>query len=49
MASAEVALVFGLKIRLSCQDMLCVNSNADETLAKRESRYCMSGSATSQL
>ena len=30
MASVEIALVCGLKIRVGCQDM---NSDADETLA----------------
>ena len=38
MASAEVALVCGLKVRVGCQDRLCVNSDADETLAKWDSR-----------
>ena len=33
MASAEIALVCGLKIWVGCQDRLCVNSDADETLA----------------
>ena len=33
MASAEIALVCALKVRLGCQDRLCVNSDADETLA----------------
>ena len=33
MASAEIALVRGLKVCVGCQDMLCVNSDADETLA----------------
>ena len=33
MASAEIALVCGLKVRVGCQDSLCVNSDADETLA----------------
>ena len=33
MASAEIALMYGLKIRVGCQDRLCVNSGADETLA----------------
>ena len=33
MASAEIALVCGLKARVGCQDKLCVNSDADETLA----------------
>ena len=29
-----IALVCGLEVRvLSCQDLLCVNSDADETLA----------------
>ena len=39
MASAEFALVCGLKVRVGCQDRLCVNSDADETLAKWNSRY----------
>ena len=39
MASAEIALVCGLKVRASCQDRLRVNLDANETLAKRESRY----------
>ena len=38
MASAEIALVCGLKDRMGCQDRLCVNSDVDETLAKWESR-----------
>ena len=33
MASVEIALVCGLKVRVGCQDRLCVNSDADETLA----------------
>ena len=33
MASAEMALVCDLKVRVGCQDRLCVNSDADETLA----------------
>ena len=33
MASAELALVCGLKVRVGCQDKLCVNSDADEALA----------------
>ena len=33
MASAEIALVYGLKVRVGCQDRFCVNSDADETLA----------------
>ena len=33
MASAEAALVCGLKVRVGCQDRLCMNSVADETLA----------------
>ena len=34
MASAEIALVCGLKVWVGCQDRLCVNySDADETLA----------------
>ena len=33
MASAEAAFVCGLKVRVGCQDRLCMNSDADETLA----------------
>ena len=33
MASVEIALVCGLKVRGGCQEWLCVNSDADETLA----------------
>ena len=33
MASAETALVYGLKVRVGCQARLCVNLDADETLA----------------
>ena len=33
MASAEIALVFGMKVRMGCQNRLCVNSDADETQA----------------
>ena len=33
MASVEIALVCDLKVREGCQDRLCVNSDADETLA----------------
>ena len=33
MASAEIALVCGLKVRVECQDRQCVNSDADEALA----------------
>ena len=33
MASAEIALVCGLKVRVGCQDSVCVNSDVDETLA----------------
>ena len=32
MASAEIALACILKIRVGCQDRLCVNSDTDETL-----------------
>ena len=32
MSSAEIAFEFGLKVRAGCQDRLCVNSDADETL-----------------
>ena len=33
MASAETALMCGLKVQVDCQDRLGVNSDADETLA----------------
>ena len=33
MASVEIALVCGLKVRVGCQDRLRVNSEADEILA----------------
>ena len=33
MASAEIAFVCGLKIRLGCEDKLCVNSDPDQALA----------------
>ena len=33
MASVEIALVCGLKVRVGCQYRLRVNSDADETLA----------------
>ena len=33
MASAEIALVCGLKVRVGCQNRLRVNSDADEALA----------------
>ena len=33
MASVEIAHVCGLKVQVGCQDRLCVNSDADETLA----------------
>ena len=33
MASAEIALVCGLKVRVGCPDKPWVNSDADETLA----------------
>ena len=39
MASVEIALVYGLRVRVGCQDRLCLNSDADETLVKWESRY----------
>ena len=39
MASAEIALVCGLKVLMGCQDRLCVNSDADETQALWETRY----------
>ena len=34
MASAEIALVCGLKVRVVCQDRLCMNSDNDETLVQ---------------
>ena len=39
MASAEIALVCGLKIWVGCQDRLCVNSDANKMLALWEGRY----------
>ena len=33
MASAEITLVCSLKVRVSCQEWLSVNLDADETLA----------------
>ena len=33
MASVEIALVCGLKVRVGCQDRLYVNLDADKTLA----------------
>ena len=33
MASAEIALACGLKIRVGCQGKLYVNADGDETLA----------------
>ena len=39
MASAEIALVCGLKVRVDCQDRLCLNLDTHETLAQRESKY----------
>ena len=39
MASANFSLMCGLKVRMGCQDRLCINSDADETIAKWESRY----------
>ena len=33
MASTEIAFVSGLNVWMGCQDRLCVNSDADETLA----------------
>ena len=34
MASADIALVCGLNFQVLCQDKLCVNLIADESLAK---------------
>ena len=39
MASAEIALVCGLKVRVGSQESLYVNLDADKTLAEWESRY----------
>ena len=39
MASAKIALLCDLKVRVECQDKLCVNSDAEKALASRESRY----------
>ena len=33
MASTGIAFVCGLKVRVGCQERLCMNSDADETLA----------------
>ena len=33
MASAEIVLVFGLKVQMGFQHKLCVNSDVDERLA----------------
>ena len=33
MARAEIALVCGLKVRVGCQDRLCVKLDADKTLS----------------
>ena len=33
MASADIALVYGLNFQKGYQDRLCVNSDADEALA----------------
>ena len=33
MASAEIVLLSGLKVRVGCQDRLSMNSDAYETLA----------------
>ena len=39
MARAETALVCGLKVRVSCQDRVCVKSDAGETLSQWDSTY----------
>ena len=46
MASAEIALACGLKVRVGCQNRLCVNSDGDETLAYWDSRYVIKCSLT---
>ena len=33
MARADIALMYGLKFEVGCQDSLSVNSDADEALA----------------
>ena len=33
MARAEIALLCGLKVRVGCQDKLCMDLDADKTLA----------------
>ena len=38
MASADIALVCGLNFQVGCLDRLRVNSDADEALAKWDSR-----------
>ena len=38
MASAEIALVCGLKVLVGCQDRLSMHSDADKTLAYWESK-----------
>ena len=35
MASAKITVVCGLKVGVGCQDRLCMNSDADETLASQ--------------
>ena len=39
MAKAKIALVSSFKVRLGCQDGLCVNLDADETRSLWENRY----------
>ena len=39
MASSEIAIVCSLKARVGCQNKLCMNSDADETLAQGSATY----------
>ena len=44
MASVEIALVCGLKVRVGCQDRLCVNSDAG-----CQDRLCVNSGAGATL
>ena len=39
MGNVEIDLVCGLVVQVGCQDRLCEDSDADETLVRWESRY----------
>ena len=39
MAKTEIAFECGLKARVGCQDRLCANSDANETLGEWKSKY----------